>query len=663
MPAASQTRLERNSPGMNWFQNLTIGRKLMIGFGSLSVLLILIGMQGVRTSNRVNALMGELYRQHAVPSLKLMNARAQLLSTARSVRSALLDQDAYMRGIRQQEIAASDSIFRANFETYQESIVLEEQRVRAGRVFEQYEDWIAQEKSIVSLAINGEIEEGRRQLDQMQARANALNSTMDTLLRAKEDLMAREAANGQQVAASAVRYLAILALLALVIAIVAGVAITRPIVSALAHLREAANRLALGDAEQHITVSSRDETGQLALAMQRMMDGQRSMATAANAIRSGDLSVSLSARGEQDSLGLAFVALRDTVSELLAETNALVGAARQGTLSERGNARRFNGAFFDLMAGVNSLLDAMAAPINEASVILENLAQHDLTARVGGEYAGDFARIKTSINTAATALDSALAQVQSAAEQVSSAGGQIASGSQALAQGSSEQAASLEEIASSLHEMSASATEASKAAGTVRTTTDEAHEKVLRGQASMERLSDAMNRIKRSSDETAKIVKAIDEIAFQTNLLALNAAVEAARAGDAGRGFAVVAEEVRDLAIRSAEAAKNTAILISESVAISDDGVELTAGVAERLSEIDDDVNRVRALVEGLANTSAQQADAIHQINQAVDQLNSVTQQVAANAEESASASEELASQAMMMNELVGAFRLTVLVN
>jgi methyl-accepting chemotaxis protein len=188
---------------------------------------------------------------------------------------------------------------------------------------------------------------------------------------------------------------------------------------------------------------------------------------------------------------------------------------------------------------------------------------------------------------------------------------------------------------------------------------ENARVEVNKGFESMKRLSTAVEKIKRSSDETAKIVKTIDEIAFQTNLLALNAAVEAARAGDAGKGFAVVAEEVRNLAMRSAEAAKNTANLIEESVKNADGGVVINEEVLKNLNEIHSEVTKVSEVVAEIAAASEQQSQGVDQINTAIEQMNQVTQQTAANAEESASAAEELSGQANEMNSMVGSFHLT----
>ena len=237
--------------------------------------------------------------------------------------------------------------------------------------------------------------------------------------------------------------------------------------------------------------------------------------------------------------------------------------------------------------------------------------------------------------------------------QVSAASGQVSASSQELAEGASEQASSLEEVSSSLEEMTSMTHQNAENAKQADQQSGNAQQAVARGTQAMKRMSDAIEKIKVSSDETAKIIKTIDEIAFQTNLLALNAAVEAARAGEAGMGFAVVAEEVRNLAQRSAEAAKDTASLIEGSKVNADNGVEVSVEVAEILGEVDKIVRDVKQLIAEVATASEEQSQGISQVNVAVTQMDKVTQANAANAEESASASEELSSQAVELNNLV----------
>ena len=236
------------------------------------------------------------------------------------------------------------------------------------------------------------------------------------------------------------------------------------------------------------------------------------------------------------------------------------------------------------------------------------------------------------------------------ADQVTSASGQLSETSQQMAEGASEQAASIEETSSSLEEISSMTKHNADNSNAVNNLMSETKRGVDKGSGQMKELVTAMGDIKKASDDIAKIIKVIEEIAFQTNLLALNAAVEAARAGEHGKGFAVVAEEVRNLAQRAGTASKDIAQLIQNAVAKADSGNEITVQVAKSLDEIATGIKKAGDLAAEVAAASVEQAQGVEQINKAVTQMDSVTQANAANAEEAASASEELSAQAELLN-------------
>ncbi len=243
-----------------------------------------------------------------------------------------------------------------------------------------------------------------------------------------------------------------------------------------------------------------------------------------------------------------------------------------------------------------------------------------------------------------------LGDLKLGSDQVAGASGEVSGASQSLAEGAGQQASSLEESSASLEEMAAMTSQNAEHARQADDLMRQAATVVKKASASMGELKRAMVKITTASDETGKIIRTIDEISFQTNLLALNAAVEAARAGEAGAGFAVVAEEVRNLALRAAEAAKNTQGLIEGNLANIEEGSRLVQATDQAFGEVEQSSGRVEGLVGEIASASNEQAQGVEQLNRALSEMDQVTQRLAANAEESAAAAEELSAQAVAMN-------------
>ncbi|MCE5271748.1 methyl-accepting chemotaxis protein [bacterium] len=459
----------------------------------------------------------------------------------------------------------------------------------------------------------------------------------------------------------------LISLVMLIIAMAALWYIARKIANPLVHIADGAKLLALGDTEMEGVdraemqrINNRpDELGEIGRAFQGLIEAQKAKVDYAEHIACGDMAIRIKAASEKDVLGNSMIEMIKSLKNMNQEVGQLIKAAVDGQLDIRADVTKHKGEYAEIVKGINDLLDSVVDPINSAADVLETAAAKDLTKRVSGNYKGRFSELMENINTTVESLNSALKQVADTVEAVSLASGEINAGSRTLAEGANEQASALEQVSSSLEQMSSMTTQNSDNADQAKALSTAARELAQKGKVEMERMIEAIKRIKTSSSQTAKIVKTIDEIAFQTNLLALNAAVEAARAGDAGKGFAVVAEEVRSLAQRSAEAARNTSGMIEEAVKNAEGGVIITEKVAEILNEIVDSSNHVNDLVAEIAASAQEQAQGIEQINNGVAQMDSVTQSNASNSEESAASSEELKNRAELLRTMISEFRLS----
>ena len=391
----------------------------------------------------------------------------------------------------------------------------------------------------------------------------------------------------------------------------------------------------------------------------------------------------------------------DAVNALVGDAGMLANAGVEGKLKTRADASKHQGDFQKVVQGVNDTLDAVIGPLNvaagyidrigkgevppkitdeyngdfntiknninacvdglqglvEANNVIQLMSQNDFTSQIKGNYQGVYAELGKAINETITQMREALIQVQEGAMAIASASGEIAMGNQDLSSRTEEQAANLEETASGLEQITSNVNLTADNAQSANTEAVKARQVAQDGGTAVTQVIAAMESINESSAKINEIIGVVDEIAFQTNLLALNAAVEAARAGEQGRGFAVVAAEVRNLAKRSADAAKEIKVLIRESVTKSMDGSKVAAHAGETIQEVVANVQRVTALVGEIAGATQEQSTGLIELNKAVVQMDEVTQQNAALVEQAAAAAETLDSQAHTLAEVVSRFK------
>ncbi len=391
----------------------------------------------------------------------------------------------------------------------------------------------------------------------------------------------------------------------------------------------------------------------------------------------------------------------DAMNALVGDAGMLATAGVEGKLKTRADATRHQGDFRKVVQGVNDTLDAVIGPLNvaagyidligkgevpakitdtyngdfntiknninacvdglqglvEANNVIQLMSQNDFTSAIRGNYQGVFAELGKAINETIKQMREALIQVQDGAVSIASASGEIAMGNQDLSSRTEEQAANLEETASGLEQITSNVNLTAENAQSANQEAVKARQVAQDGGTAVAQVIAAMESINQSSAKINEIIGVVDEIAFQTNLLALNAAVEAARAGEQGRGFAVVAAEVRNLAKRSADAAKEIKVLIRESVAKSVDGSKVAAHAGETIQEVVSNVQRVTALVGEIANATQEQSTGLIELNKAVVQMDEVTQQNAALVEQAAAAADTLDSQAHTLAEVVSRFK------
>ncbi len=696
---------------MNWFQNLSIARKLALAFTITTLMTIVLG---VFSLVRLGSLNDKLQAVSGIdmPSVQYMGEVRSQLGEFRTFEIAQLTRLDEPEAIidYNKRIAGSKKIVREQQKLFEALPSDDKEKQLYADVVTKLEAYFDARKEIEAA-----LEAGDHALaqsvsdDKSRPRRRELFDALKALNAHSIAVLNDEIANADAgYRASSRAIIAGIALLGL-LSIGLGVAIARAIASPVREAVRVANDVSAGKLDGRIDTSRQDEVGQLLAAMQRMQtqvqsviaaqsemaarhdEGQISyrmddsafpgeygrMVRDTNALVAshiavklrlvevmqryaiGDLSIDMDRLpGEKAKLTQAMDVTKANLSAINGEIKRLAAAAASGDFSQRGDMDKYQYDFRDMIGGLNQLMETTDSNLAEVSSLLQAIARGDLTARMEGDFHGVFATMRDDANATVSQLTEIVGGIQMAALSINTAAGEIAAGNSDLSRRTEQQAANLEETAASMEELTSTVRQNAESARQANQLAQGAAGVASQGGEVVGKVVTTMTDIEQSSKKIAEIISVIDGIAFQTNILALNAAVEAARAGEQGRGFAVVASEVRTLAQRSANAAKEIKDLIENSVNKVADGSALVNQAGATMGEIVASVQRVTDIMAEISAASQEQSAGIEQVNQTITQMDEATQQNAALVEEATAAARSMEEQAQTLTESVAVFKL-----
>lgn len=646
--------------------NVKIAPKLLAGFLFIAVLAAAMGGYAALSLMGVNESSKAMYTNVLLPT-KNINTMVIAFNQQRvMIRQALIHTESLYQSAYLTEIKNANSTVLAQFNLV-ENIIPEKNRGSFEKLKTKYQNY---EKLMTEA--REKIEAGdRTNVIEALVRGNLQVAETETS-KALEDFVFEVTSGASAIslqntktADSVFMVTIIVAGVVLVLSVLAGVLIARSISKPIKKLTANVKLLAAGETDIKLSdITTKDEIGQMREALRTIIKAIKDLSEDTDMLISAAAEGQLSVRADADRHHGAYRKIVEGINATLDATiNPIVESATVLNELANGNLNTsvkgdFAGDFAIVKNALNNTIETLKGYIEDISFVLDQMAHGVLTAKIEKEYKGDFVALKDSINKSIRAFNDVLREIDTAAREVAMGTVQLSNGSQLISQGAAEQANSIEELKKSLEAVSEQTELNAERAGKANELSLVAKENAQKGNEKMKALQAAMQDINDSSAGISNIIKVIDDIAFQTNILALNAAVEAARVGVHGKGFAVVAEEVRNLAARSAEAARQTTELIETSIEKTNTGTKMADETAKALLEIVGGVEKTVDLSGEIASASSAQSADIKRVSKGIEQLSQVVQTNSATAQEAAASSEELSSQADLLKKMVGRFKL-----